>query len=84
MQDPLPGIMKNPTIPLSAHDTPYYSADLYIKIHQRMSHGMVNSYVDWILDLTVREGQLMFWRRVTVKLSSLAVVAQPSRRGALD
>ena len=50
--------------------------------HLEICAGM--EFERWRLDLTVREGQLMFWRRVTVKLSSLAVVAQPSRRGALD
>ena len=50
--------------------------------HLEICAGM--EFERWRLDLTEREGQLMFWRRVTVKLSSLAVAAQPSRRGALD
>ena len=50
--------------------------------HLEFCAGM--EFERWRLDLTEREGQLMFWRRVTVKLSSLAVAAQPSRRGALD
>ena len=50
--------------------------------HLEFCAGM--EFERWGLDLAEREGQLMFWRRVTVKLSSLAVAAQPSRRGALD
>ena len=38
----------------------------------------------WRLDLAESDGQLKFWRRVTVKLSNLAAATQPSRRGALN
>ena len=33
----------------------------------------------WGLDLVEREGQLLFWRRVTGKISKLAVANWPSR-----
>ena len=36
------------------------------------------------LDMALREGQLKFWMRVTVKLSKLAVATQPPRQGALN
>ena len=38
----------------------------------------------WRLDLAKSDGQLKFWRRVTVKLSNLAAATQPSRMGALN
>ena len=50
--------------------------------HLEFCAGM--EFERWGLDLAEREGQLMFWRRVTVKLSKLAVATRPSRRGALN
>ena len=49
--------------------------------HLEICAGM--EFERWGLDLAERDGVLMFWRRVTVKLSKLAVATQPSRRGAL-
>ena len=49
--------------------------------HLEFCAGM--EFERWGLDLAEREGQLMFWRRVTVKLSKLAVATRPSRKGAL-
>ena len=49
--------------------------------HLEICAGM--EFVRWGLDLAERDGVLKFWRRVTVKLSKLAVATQPSRRGAL-
>ena len=49
--------------------------------HLEICAGM--EFERWGLDLAERDGVLKFWRRVTVKLSKLAVATQPSRRGAL-
>ena len=45
MQETFPGTGRNLAISLSAHESPYISADLSIKIHQRMPDGTINSYV---------------------------------------
>ena len=45
--------------------------------HSEFCVGM--EFEGWGLDLAEREGQLMFWRRVTVKISKLAVATWPSR-----
>ena len=50
--------------------------------HLESCAGM--EYERWGLDLALREGQLKFWMRVTVKLSKLAVATQPPRQGALN
>ena len=50
--------------------------------HLEFCAGM--EFERWGLDLDVRDGQLKFWKRVTVKLSKLAVATRPSRQGALN
>ena len=53
-----------------------------IQEHLEICAGM--EFGIWRLDLAESDGQLKFWRRVTVKLSNLAAATQPSRRGALN